>query len=444
MADPQQPGLGPEHGIDLPAAHVPSRSGRETRLLLVTIAVSAGMLLLLAQLRFPGEGAPTTAEPAPAPLERFAARATYDELASIMADLERRIAPSVLVVPTVGENGVVTYTPAVRIAPDRAVALVSGSSHVAPSTGAAATVVGLDAARNVMVLKVDPRPGDVVSPRTGLARPGPRYVAVVEGTARGPAIRPVYVGRTDVFQDPLTGDTLLSVGAVQQSLPRGSAVFSLEGVFIGLTADSTATVTLIPADTLQSIAQSARPPANTRAVLGVRVQPVTSQLARAAGVDSGVMVTHVEPGGPADGVLLSTDVVQAIDGTGTATVTAFTQVAESRTPGTPVRLSIVRGGKPQTVTLQPRPAGAPPSEATDGGFVLRTVQGVGAEVVAVEPRSLAARAGLRRGDLIVALGGESGPSADAITRALRNARSGSVLLTVQRGQEYAVLALEKP
>ena len=64
---------------------------RETRLLLATIAVSVGMLLLLARFRFPEEAGRQTVEPAAAPLERLAARATFDELAGTMADLERRI-----------------------------------------------------------------------------------------------------------------------------------------------------------------------------------------------------------------------------------------------------------------------------------------------------------------------------------------------------------------
>lgn len=68
---------------------------RETRLLLATIGVSVAMLLLLARFRFPDESTRGTAEPPVAPLERLAARATFDELASTMADLERRLATRV-------------------------------------------------------------------------------------------------------------------------------------------------------------------------------------------------------------------------------------------------------------------------------------------------------------------------------------------------------------
>ena len=75
------------------------RPGRETRLLLLTLGVSVVMLLVLARFRFPEErGVPTLPErPPAAPLERLAARATYDELASIVGELERRIAPALVV-----------------------------------------------------------------------------------------------------------------------------------------------------------------------------------------------------------------------------------------------------------------------------------------------------------------------------------------------------------
>ena len=96
-------------------------SGRETRLLLVTIAVSVATLLLLARFRFPADEVQPT-DPAPAPPERLAARATYDELAGIMADLERRIAPSLEVLAVHTDRPGVVHVVAPRLTADRAVA----------------------------------------------------------------------------------------------------------------------------------------------------------------------------------------------------------------------------------------------------------------------------------------------------------------------------------
>jgi hypothetical protein len=72
----------------------PGSWSRETRLLLLTMIVSAAVLGVLAQFRFPD----VQRVEAPAqPLERLAARATFDELAGIIERLDRRIAPSIVV-----------------------------------------------------------------------------------------------------------------------------------------------------------------------------------------------------------------------------------------------------------------------------------------------------------------------------------------------------------
>src|SRR6185437_9473543 len=71
------------------------RVPRETRLLLLTIAVSVGALLLLSRFRFPAQAPIVT--PSPPPLERLAARATYDELADIITQLQARLEPGLVV-----------------------------------------------------------------------------------------------------------------------------------------------------------------------------------------------------------------------------------------------------------------------------------------------------------------------------------------------------------
>ena len=160
----------------------PATDRREMRLLLVTIAVSVGMLLLLARFRFPDGTSRQTAEPVPAPLERLAASATYDELASIMGNVERRIRPTVLSLAVQGTSSV-TYVPAVRLTEDRAVAILPADRRLADVNGTAApAIVTRDAARSLIVVKPD-SPGEVVNLPSAPQRPGPRYVAVAEATA---------------------------------------------------------------------------------------------------------------------------------------------------------------------------------------------------------------------------------------------------------------------
>jgi hypothetical protein len=423
----------------------PAADRREMRLLLVTIAVSAGMLLLLARFRFPDETRRQTVEPAPAPLERLAASATYDELASIMGDAERRIRPTVLSLAVQGTPSV-TYVPAVRLTGDRAVAILSADRRLADVKGTAApTIVARDAARNLIVIKPD-SPGAIVNLPSAPQRPGPRYVAVAEATALTSAVRPIFVGRTDLFADPRWPEPVLSVAAVQQTLMPGSAVFSLDGAFVGLASESGGAVTIVPGNMLREFAAAAPATLNSQSALPIEVEPLTSVLARAAGTDKGVMVSYVSPTVPSASNIASGDVVQAIDGIGITTVEGFQQVAQSRRPGARTTLAVVRRGKPHTVTLAGNEIGfrEPWTMPNAHGVVLRSIPNVGAEVIVVQAGSPGERAGLKRGDVIVSLDGHQAPEPSRIDRSFAAAHSSDVLLlTILRDTAHRVVALEK-
>lgn len=421
---------------------------RETRLLLATIGVSVAMLLLLARFRFPEESGRGAAEPAAAPLERLAARATFDELASTMADLERRIASRVEVVRIQPDRAAGSFAPAPRLTPDRGVIVLGPGEQLAGGGSGAPLVIGRDAVRGLAVIALPARPDDLVTPRAGPPRAGPRYVAVVEATSHGPTIRPVYVGRVDLIQDPGVSAPLLSVAAQQQALPPGAAIFALDGQFIGLASASGGTVTIVPGESLRELALQAHDAPARPGDLGIEVQPLTRALSRASGAESGVMVSYVDPRGPASGLLNSGDVIRSIDGVNVTTAGGFQRLASSRQPGKAVGIAGIRQGKPIEVTLRAIEAGLSQrtvASATDPGVVVRAVAGVGLEVVAVEPASAAARADLRPGDLIVALDGRAAPDAGAFTAAFRQAAGGAaLLLTVRRGTDHRVVALEKP
>lgn len=424
-----------------------ARPGRETRLLLVTIAVSVAVLVLLARYRFPDAPADRPVESAPAPLERLAAQATFDELASIMTDLDRRIAPRVAVVRTSATDGTSALSVAPRIAPDRAVVLIQPDETLESATSEAPIeVVGVDEANGLATLRVPAVDDGAVTIRTGAPRPGPRYLGVVEATAHGPVLRPVYVGRMQLVADQRTATQQISLVGLQQAVPAGAAIFTLDGAFVGLVRDTGSTATVITGDFLRTAAASAAPPQNRpRGSLGVELDPLTPSLAKASGADRGVAVAHVQPGGPAVKMLQAGDVIQAVDGTPVTTVAGFRRLEATRAPGGNVVLTGVRRGAPLEVTIAAADATAPPAPATDGpGLVGRYVTGLGTEVLSLTPQGAAAAAGLAPGDLILTIDGRQAPNTVHINSRYRAAAPGSALLmTIQRGGRHHVLALEK-
>lgn len=435
----------PDSRPDVPAGQE-GRRGRETRLLLATIAISVAVLVLLARFRFPDQVDPVE-NPAPAPLERLAARATYDELAAIMADLERRLAPRLVVVQVQPDRPGGQYAIAARMTPNRAVVHLAPHETLGQSHAGYLPILGRDKTLDIAVLSVPEAADATVTPATTPVRPGPRYLAVVEANPQGPVIRPVYAGRTDLLQDPRTSSPLLSIAALQQALPRGAAVFTLNGNFLGLAADGGASATVIPADVLLAAAESARTVEETRGDIGVDVQPLTPGLSRATGAERGVVVSYVHRGGPAAGLLDTGDVILSVGGTAVSTPADFQQVVQSRSPGSQTAVGVMRRGKQIEVPITVRDATSAPQpspQEDDPGLVMRFVPDLGVEIVSVRPGSAAARADLAAGDIILRLNGVAAPTPSALLNAYRQLPAqGALLLAVQRGADHRAVALER-
>lgn len=421
--------------------------GRETRLLLGTIIVSVIVLVVLARFRFPDEVVREAAEAAPAPLERLAARATFDELAAIMADLERRLTPRLAIVRISPERISGPLAVALRMTPNRGVLLLGPGETLASEPGPAYPLIGRDPTRDLAVIAMPEMADGAVAPRTGAPRPGPRYVAVVEASAQGPVIRPVYLARTDSVQDPRSSSPLQQVAAPDLPLSRGAALFTLAGTFIGVVTEGGTEATVIPAEAMIAAALSAQPGAEVRGNLAVEVQALTPALAKATGAQSGVVVSYVHPQGPAAGMLEPGDVINAVGGINVTTPAGFLRLEQARTPGGVVPIRIVRRQKPLEVSVTARDATGPPlppPTAADPGMVLRTVPDLGTEVVAVRRGGAAARSGLAVGDVIVRFEGRDDPASPELLRAYRAAAPGAALLLgVQRGSQHLVVALEK-
>lgn len=432
---------------------------RETRLLVVTISVSAIVLVLLSQLRFPDRPPLVTASPAP--LERLAARATYDELAAIVAGLEAKIAPSLVVLRMAPQTDTrsrqlsdvmgpapvelaVRHVPALRLDETTAVAALDSPARLLGIVGPDGTtppaeIVAADALRRVALVKVptarSERPRDVAL--TDLQTP--TYVVVVEGTRAGLTFRPLFIGSSDRFADPRWPRPLLAVSTAALAAP-GALVFTLQGQFLGWAVIEAGTLAIAGAhDIVQTASDLARGSAGPPVELGLRVQPLSSALAAALGARHGAVIVAVDPDGPAAGILEPGDVITAINDIPVESADDFlVRLAQSRRSST-VALWAVRQGTPLALTIT-IPASTEGTQA--GGMALDARRGVGSAIVSVAPGRAADRAGLRPGDIIVRAQDTAAPLPPQIEALRQQAgSSGSVLLTIEREGRAHFVAL---
>jgi len=233
-----------------------SGSGRETRILLLVIVVAVAMLLVLAQFRYPGPDRAAVL-PAAGPIERLAARATFEELALIMADLSTRVQPElkVIVIEQIEPAGERRAVPALRLAADQAVAYLPAGFRVADQPGI--EVVGTDEARALVLVRTLPEPFNSIGAiASGIGGPG--YVAVIEGARGGPALRPLFIGRIDSFDDPRWTQPVQAIGGDAQ-VRAGAFIYMLDGRLVGLVVPDDAGVAIIRAPALFAAVEVLRP-----------------------------------------------------------------------------------------------------------------------------------------------------------------------------------------
>lgn len=243
-------------------------AGRETRLLLLVIVVAVAMLLILAQFRYP---APDRAAAAPVagPIERLAARATFEELALIMSDVSARVLPGLTslqiermppagppqrrgATPPAPEPSERRFVAALRVDTDLAVAYLPEGFRVAAGGGDA---VVEDDTRRLVLVRVDAMPFTSVGTVASVGGSG--YLAVFEGARGGPAVRPLFLGRVDEFEDPRWPAPVLAVGGDPQ-LSAGAFLYALDGRLVGMTIPDESGVAIVRVPALLAAVEALR------------------------------------------------------------------------------------------------------------------------------------------------------------------------------------------
>jgi serine protease Do len=193
-------------------------------------------------------------------------------------------------------------------------------------------------------------------------------------------------------------------------------------------------------------------PERPRAWLGIHLQEVTPELARALEIPPrGALVSEVEPGSPAEAAGIQPgDVIVGLDEEEVEDVADLVRLVRWHEPGDRVTVHILRDGEARTIRAvlgeRPAPAAPPPAPPLQGtrlGVEAMTpdadlasyfgiTPGDGVLVLRVLPGSPAEEAGVRSGDVILELEGEAVPTVSALRRLLRRYAGEEVRLLVLR------------
>jgi serine protease Do len=334
----------------------------------------------------------------------------------------------------------------------------------------AATIVGTDPQTDVAVIKIDGqdlptvRMGDSDRLKVGqwviaVGNPFQLMHSVTQGivSARGRS----EMGLAD-YEDFIQTDASINPGN------SGGALADLDGNLVGInTAISSPTGGnvgigfAIPINMARRVMdQLVSKGRVTRGYLGLIPQDLNEDLAKALNLPGteGALVGDVTAEGPADraGVQRG-DVITQFDGQSVANGTALRNMVAQAAPGSSVRITVLRDGREHVLTVslderpkdlasssrqEEEPAGQPDQKlglsvqplTSDIAAQLGYENEHGLIVSEVAPGSVAADAGLRRGDLIKEVDRTTVRDVQAFRRAIERLHQGdSVALLVRRG-----------
>lgn len=191
----------------------------------------------------------------------------------------------------------------------------------------------------------------------------------------------------------------------------------------------------------------------TRGQLGVSIQDLTPDLAQAFTLDltGGAVIAQVEPGSAAERAgLRAGDVVIEVDGRPVRGASDLRNRIGLLRAGTEVELRLLRNGREQLASARIE---APQPQELDGEAVDSRLAGARFErvldregaprirIARVQPRSPAARAGLREDDIVLSVNRREVERLDDLPAAARSG-GGTLLLNLQRGTSAFFLMLQ--
>jgi serine protease Do len=229
-----------------------------------------------------------------------------------------------------------------------------------------------------------------------------------------------------------------------------SQIYSRTGGFMGLSF-------AIPIDVASDIAQQLRTVGKvTRGRIGVVIQPVTKELAESFGLPKpqGALVNSVEKGGPAEKAGIEPgDVILRFDGKAVNSSEDLPRIVGGSKPGARATVQVWRNKAARDLqvtvaelqddrTRQSRRGGKPPAAApTQFGLTLSELTDARRNELKLEggilvenAQGAAARAGIRRGDIILSVNNQLVKSVEQFIQMMGQFEKGSIVaLRVRRG-----------
>jgi serine protease Do len=333
-----------------------------------------------------------------------------------------------------------------------------------------AKVIGADERTDIALIKIEASGLPTVKlGKSGSLQPGEWVAAIgspfgfentitagiVSATGRSlPAETYVPFIQTDVAVNPgNSGGPLINLAG--EVVGVNSMIYSQTGGYMGVSF-------AIPIEVALEVAKQLRAEGKvTRGRLGVRIQPMTKELAQSFRLKepNGALIATVEPGSPADKAgLKAGDVVLAFNGQPIDEPNKLPRLVAATKPGSSATLRIWRDGKAEDIKFtaaelvaEAKPAKPAQEKGTKPnrlGLVVSELpptqrRQLGIEYGLVVEAADAARSPLRPGDVIVGVGRETIKSLEDFNRLIEEQKDGdTVALLVRRGQATVYVPVE--
>jgi serine protease Do len=335
-----------------------------------------------------------------------------------------------------------------------------------------ADVVGLDRRTDVAVLKIAASNLSVAAIGSSARLcPGEWVAALGAPFGFEQSVTAGVVSANPRFLPGGTGVPLIQTDVALNPGNSGGPLFNERGEVVGMNSMISSTgggylgmSFALPIDTAMRIAAELRSTGRVvRGQIGARTQSLTSDLAPAFGLDGplGALIVRVDAGGPAAGAgLRSGDVVLAVNGNAAMAYSEIQERVAAACPGSSLALSIWRRKAPLTVKVavaesppDPPQRVAQRSDARELRLGLELTeraseQGGGLLEPGLYVKSVsgsAQRAGLRFGDMVLAVNDVSVAGLAEFDAALASVRqSDTVALLIRRGTITNFVAVAQP